>query len=211
MKKEDPSPMEQGDYVVTQSGSRPVPDPTVLTTQQLQREILMLKELIETRLDSYDTGIRLLQANADKAPSISVVEKSVESLRALHEEKFKSIAVQFSERDTRTEQTSRDSKVAVDAALQAAKEAVGEQNKSNAASIAKSEAGFTKQIDQTILLVTSMTASLNDKIDDIKTRLTSIDGEKRGVGLSASLVLSIISAIASIAVVISVVVLVMHK
>ena len=43
--------------------------------------------------------------------------------------------------------------VAVDAALQAAKEAVGEQNKSNALAIAKSEATFTKQIDQIGVLI----------------------------------------------------------
>src|SRR5579859_5246367 len=120
---------------------RPVPDPTVLTTQQLQREIGTSRELVEalasgmqrvfeTRLDAMDKAIQLLQAETDRAPARIV--QVVDHLRSVHDEKFRSIDKQFLERDTRTEQTSRDSKVAVDAALQAAKEAVGEQNKSNA-------------------------------------------------------------------------------
>jgi hypothetical protein len=146
-------------------GSRPVPDPTVLTTQQLQREIMMLRELVDTRFSGMDRAILLLQNMADKSPTINEVYVK-------HEEKFNSIALQFVERDARTEQTSKDSKVAVDAALQAAKEAVGEQNKSNALSISKSEAAFTKQIDQIGVIISTMTSGLNDKIDDIKNRIT---------------------------------------
>jgi hypothetical protein len=101
---------------------------------------------------------------------------------AKHEEKFNSVQVQFAERDTRTEQTSKDSKVAVDAALQAAKEAVGEQNKSSTLAIAKSEAATTKQIDQISVIINTMAKGLDDKIDDIKTRLTSIEGRAKGLG-----------------------------
>lgn len=157
---------------------RPDPDPTVLTTQALLREILNLKEIFETRIAGMDKAIVLLQTTSDRVPSW--VEKAVGQLRELHDEKFSSIQTQFAERDTRTEQTSRDSKVAVDAALQAAKEAVGEQNKSNALAIAKSEAAFTKQIDQIGLLIQTTAKATDDKIDDIKTRLTTIEGIKQG-------------------------------
>src|SRR5580658_3724506 len=61
---------------------------------------------------------------------------------------FAGIQTQFIERDTRVEQTAKGSKEALDAALQAAKEAVGEQNKSNSVAIAKSEAATNKQMDQ---------------------------------------------------------------
>ena len=117
---------------------RPIPDPTVLTTQQLAVAILNLKELFESRMSAMDKAVELLQQTANRSPTVNEVYMQ-------HEERFKSIAVQFAERDIRTEQTSRDSKVAVDAALQAAKEAVGEQNKSSALAIAKSEAATTKQ------------------------------------------------------------------
>jgi hypothetical protein len=195
-------------------GSRPVPDPTVLTTQQLNREILSLKELLAARFEGYDKAIELLQARADKSPSIDVVDVNVKSLGALVDEKFKGVQIQFQERDIRTEQTSRDSKVAVDAALQAAKEAVGEQNKSSALAIAKSEAATTKQIDSIVLLIQSSNKGIDDKIDDMKNRLTTIEGAKAGgkeQTQSISTVVAIIAAIVSVLVPISVVIVTLAK
>ena len=181
-------------------GSRPVPDPTFLTTDQLRREISALKELSEiarlgivdqltTRLEAMDKAIILLQTTSDKMPKH--VSEAVQTLEKLHEEKFNSIATQFRERDTRTEQAAKDSKVAIDAALQAQKEAVGEQNKSNALAISKSEAAFTKQIDQTTVIVaaqgkaldekiSSMGKSLDDKISDMKDRIGTIETSSLG-------------------------------
>jgi len=169
--------------------SRPDPDPTTLTTQSLYREVNALHDLIKSeanatssglaaRLDGADRERLHLQAQIDMFPTEA--SRRIDTLRVLHQEKFDSIQVQFTERDTRTEQTSRDSKVAVDAALQAAKEAVGEQNKSSALAIAKSEASTTKQIDQQGLLIASSTQGLDDKIDDIKDRLTRIEGGASG-------------------------------
>jgi hypothetical protein len=159
-------------------GSRPVPDPTVLTTDQLRREISALRELIETRLDGMDKAIELLQAATDRYPAS--IKAAVATLQELHAEKFQSIAIQFMERDTRTEQTSRDGKVAIDAALQAQKEAVGKQNESNALAIAKSEAGFTKQIDQISVLIQATAENTNGKIEDIKSRVGAIEGHSKG-------------------------------
>jgi hypothetical protein len=159
--------------ILVHEGSTPVPDPTLLTTQQLHRELTSLRELIETRLEGYDKAITLLQSTLDKSPSIA-------EMYASHGEKFHSIQTQFTERDIRTEQTARDSKVAVDAALQAAKEAVGEQNKSSALAIAKSETSTTKQIDQISVLIDNTRKSFDDKIDDIKQRLTSMEGMRKG-------------------------------
>jgi hypothetical protein len=177
---------------------RPVPDPTILTTLQLHREILGLREVIETRLAGMDKAIELIQSAADKVPS--KMDVAIQQLRELQDEKFTSIAIQFRERDTRTEQTSRDSKVAVDAALQAAKEAVGEQNKSNALAISKSEATFTKQIDQLGILINTMTTGLNDKIDDIKTRLSLIEGQRKGTGDAWGYIVGIGGLIVAIAI-----------
>jgi len=218
-----------------QSGARqssttvPVPDPTLLTTQQLIREMASLRELLETRLDGMDKAIMLIQAQADRIPSStdialqrlqelldnklanvqaqfdardravdravttaleaqkatmllqnSSLNESVSRLQELHNEKFESIATQFRERDVRTEQASKDSKVAIDAALQAQKEAVGKQNEANSAAISKSEAAFVKQIDQIGILISTMTKGTDDKIGDIKDRLTTIEGLKKG-------------------------------
>lgn len=158
--------------------SRPTPDPTILTTEQSLRGLASLREIIEARLDGMDTILGLLQTHLDHRDT--AIATGVKHLQDLIDEKFKSIATQFIERDTRTEQTSRDSKVAVDAALQAAKEAVGEQNKSAASAIAKSEAATTKQIDAIGILISTTAKASDDKIDDLKTRLTTIEGHSNG-------------------------------
>lgn len=178
----------------------PNPDPTILTTQQLLREIATSRELVEskvdglqamfeTRLDGMDKAIEILNKISDRA--MSTIAESVSQLQKLHEEKFRSIATQFAERDTRTEQTSRDSKVAVDAALQAAKEAVGEQNKSNSLAIAKSETAFTKQIDQIGVQISTQQKGSDDKIDDIKSRLQSIESTKKGSDSTWAIVIAV--------------------
>ena len=151
----------------------PVPDPTTLTTQQLQREVAALRDILESRLDGMDKAITLIQRAVDRSPTIA-------EIYAEFREKFNSVQTQFTERDTRTEQTSRDSKVAVDAALQAAKEAVGEQNKSSALAIAKSEAATTKQIDQIGTIISTMERAFNDKISDMKDRMTFVQGHAKG-------------------------------
>lgn len=189
----------------------PIPDPSLLTTKQLQREVFGLRELletrlvgtdttsrlvreiIETRLDGMDKAIRLLQDTADKFPAR--IDEKITALKEVHQqkfeamfdtniEKFSSIQTQFRERDVRAEQSSKDSKVAVDAALQAAKEAVGEQNKSSALAIAKSETATVKQIDQLATLIQSMTKGFDDKIGDVKDRLTRIEGKGEGTDKS---------------------------
>jgi hypothetical protein len=185
----------------------PIPDPSLATTRQLYREILSLRELlevklnsagndaalirniIETRLDGMDKAIKLLQDTADEFPARidekitalrEVQEQKMVALESKHGEKFSSIYTQFKERDVRTDQSSKDSKVAVDAALQAAKEAVGEQNKSSALAIAKSESATTKQIDQLGVLIHQMDKAFDDKIADLKDRMTRIEGSRSG-------------------------------
>ncbi len=171
-------------------GSVPVPDPTILTTAALIREIdalkertthdnRLLRELIEARLDGNDAAVQLLRATTDHIPQ--AIDDAVQGLQELHEEKFNSIGIQFKERDVRTDQTSRDSKVAVDAALKAQQEAFAEQNKSSALAISKSEAATTKQIDLITQSMGNLAKAIDDKIGDIKDRLTSIESRSQGV------------------------------
>src|SRR3984893_2075014 len=200
----------------------PQPDPTLLTTAQLTREIsnarelieskvsgavLMLegriaanasaletvrimvdrhvdtaindlKEILETRFVGMDRAVNLLQDIQNRVPMIT--DEKVNQLRSLHQEKFDSIAVQFAERDTRTEQTAAGVKIAVDAALQAAKEAVAEQNRSFALATGKSETATMKQIDALGLAIQTANKGLDDKIADMKDRLTRIEGMDLG-------------------------------
>jgi hypothetical protein len=185
----------------------PVPDPSLLTTRALQREIFALRELIEvklgtatmaaeharevveTRLDGMDLAIQLLQATADKFPAR--IDEKITALQSVHDEKFaavnaamaekfNSIQTQFAERDVRTEQAAGAVKIAVDAALQAQKEAAGEQNRSNTLAQTKSETATTKQIDQIGTLIQNNTKSFDDKINDVKDRVNRIEGSGEG-------------------------------
>jgi len=119
------------------------------------------KEIIETRLLGNDKAIELVREEAHQIPVL--IRAEVSQLKELHNEKFDSVQRQFSERDVRTEQTSKDNKVAIDAALQAQKEAV-----------AKSEVGFTKQIDGITSLLTSIQKATDDKFSDMRTLINTM-------------------------------------
>jgi hypothetical protein len=157
---------------------------------QVQKsEISGLLRTIETRLGAMDKATELLRENLGIVPTEmdrqvshlrEFIEARIESTQVARDERFHSIDLQFKERDTRMELTTRDSKTAVDAALQAAKEAVGEQNKSSALAIAKSETSVTKQIDQLQTLIQTNNDGTNDKINDVKARLDRGEGLVRG-------------------------------
>jgi hypothetical protein len=156
--------------------------------QMHDSEIRGLLKIIETRIDAMDKATELLRENISVVPTEmdrqvthlrEYMVARIESTQVARDERFHSIDLQFKERDTRTDQSSRDSKVAVDAALQAAKEAVGEQNKSSALAIAKSETSTTKQIDQLQTLIQTNNDATSDKINDIKARLDRGEGLTR--------------------------------
>jgi len=166
----------------TDVGPGIVQDPTALTTQQLVRENFWLRELLQEqiagitqRLEGSDKAVKLLQAFADRTPTTMDVQNQVVQLREVIMEKIEGIKTQLSERDGQADKASRDVKAAVDAAFAAAKEAVAEQNKSNALAIAKSEAGFTKQIDGLSEQNKSNMKGIDEKISDIKDRITIIE------------------------------------
>lgn len=151
---------------------RPDPDPTILTTQQLQREVASLKELFITRLDAMDKAVALLQAFADKQPTIAVVDTDLRALGKLMEEKFASVQMQLIEREKRTTQITTDGKLALSAALDSQDKAVS-----------KSEANFVKQIDTLGGQLGLMSKNLDDKINDIKDRFNGLAGlQTRGEG-----------------------------
>jgi len=144
-----------------------VSDPSTLTTQQLWREVLNLRELLESRISSIEKSIQVAHEDLVRVPTD--VQKQVGNLKQLHEEKFNSVAIQFAERDTRIAQKDRDTKIAIDAAFQSASMAV-----------AKNEVVMSKQLDQITALIQTETRALSGQIDDLKQRVTRIEG--MGVG-----------------------------
>jgi hypothetical protein len=138
-------------------GRRPDPDPTLLTTEQLLRSIAAIRLEAKGWVDS----LQLL------------LEAKITGKDNFYAEKFSSIQTQFQERDVRTDQTASQVKLAVDAALQAQKEAAGEQAKSFSAATTKSETAMNRQIE-----------GLDGKITDVKDRLNRV--EAMSVGISSN-------------------------
>jgi hypothetical protein len=149
------------------------PDPTLAVNKLVLREITQLKEIFHQRFEGYDKAIELLQKSADKEPSASMVDSKVSHLAELTEEKFLSvttgIANQFALRDT-----------ALVAALKTQQEAVANQQIANDKATSKTELSVEKRIEGISVLLVSVQEGLNGKIDDLKTRLTSMEGVKRG-------------------------------
>lgn len=161
------------------------PDPSALTTQAILREIASLKELVFTRIDAMDKAMVLFNDNIVRVPTD--VDKQVGNLHRLIDEQFnvvdrrfettgeqfRGIQVQFSERDDRVSESATAATTAVNAALQAQKEAAG-----------KSEQGTAEQLNQLRLLLQTAASGLGDKNDDLKERVTRI--ESFGIGTTAA-------------------------
>jgi hypothetical protein len=147
----------------------PVPDPTLLTTELLRREIGGLRELLEVRLSGMDRANQLLSDNVTSRQITT--DKQIAYLAELHDEKFAGVGRQVLDRDIRSEQAILANKVAFDAALQALKEAILAQNTANAAAISKSEVATAKQIDSLQAIIQSSNDALSGRVGDLKERL----------------------------------------
>lgn len=160
----------------------PVPDPTARTLEQSAAAIAAAKEVLEVRIDGLENELKR-QAEGLEARQPAIIAE-VTHLRQLMEEKFRGVAEQFAGRDT-----------ALAAALLAQKTSVEDQNKSNALATSKSETAFTKQIDSIGELIRTANKASDDKIDDIRARLTLIEGQKSGGQDNTKTIFGIIGAI----------------
>ena len=174
----------------------PIPDPTLLTTQQLLRELASLREIVETRFAAMDKANSVLSETVNRTPT--AIQTAVANLKEVYDERFKSvqqqlgdrggtyderfssIAQQFSERDVRTDQAATASASALAAALQAAKEAVFEQAQAAAKAAEKTELSFTKQIDQIQLQIKTIGDGFSDRIAELKERIDRGEGQTSG-------------------------------
>lgn len=73
------------------------------------------------------------------------------------------------------------------AALQAQKEAAQKQTDSFAAILSESKSGSTKQID-----------GLNEKIDDLKERMSESGGKSQGIGQALTMIIAAIAMVAAV-------------
>lgn len=155
---DDPAHMER----------RPIPDPTVLTTQQLLGAIASLKELVMQRLDGMDKA---------SAKSEKLFRAEITALRDVQNQKFKSIQVQFRERQ-----------INIAAEIAAGKEAVN-----------KAEEATTKQSDEQARRIDATRDGLTDKIEDIKSRLNLREGKGSGMEASWGILVAVVGMVIGVA------------
>jgi hypothetical protein len=152
--------------------------------EETAAEVGQLRELLQTRLDGMDQAIRLNAEIIGRMPAER--DAAIKHLADLHDEKFASIALQFAERDVRTEQATEGAKQALDAALLAQKELVAQHNEANSAAAAKAEASFTKQIDQIGTIIQTLEKALDARITELKERIDRGEGSTAGAAGSRS-------------------------
>jgi hypothetical protein len=172
--------------------SVPRPDPTVLTTQALEKQIGALKELVFTRMDSMEKALDSLLAKADRRPSVCELEARIDG-------RLKAIELRFDERDLRFEASFLANKSSVEAAFVALKEAVKEQNIASSTAIAKAENATTKEIDSLKTLISLESKSMDDKHGDFRSRLTTIESTSTSQGRIFSLILTGLGLIIAVA------------
>jgi hypothetical protein len=182
----------------------PRPDPTLLTTEALNREVNALREVFVTRLDGYDKAIAILQVATNRSPTPGEINLDLSNFKDLVVEKFNGVTERFKgisdsiqQRDVRlgqAEQAAKDavttaftgSEKAVASAFAAAKEAVGAQSDSFDKAVTKAELATTKLLDALNVQIATSANGLDDKIDDLKALINKLDSrlttlESRGV------------------------------
>jgi seryl-tRNA synthetase len=152
-----------------EGGSRPVPDPTVLTLQSQERALSAQRELFDARFKALEDEVARIKVEDDKVDQRlilradgvpALIEAAINQSQTLTAEKFRGVADQFAGRD-----------VALAAALLAQKTSVDEQNKANAASSAKQEGAITKQIEGIQAYNTANSKGTDDKLEGVKALL----------------------------------------
>lgn len=186
-----------------------VPGPPSLTTEELRRDVSALREILQARLDGMDRATVVLSETVNRTPT--AIQIAVSHLQELHDERFKSIALQFTERDVRTEQAATASASALAAALQAAKEAVFEQAQAAAKAAEKTELSFTKQIDQIQVQITTVAKGFDDRIGELKERIDRGEGTDSGAAVQRTdQRLNMSQVIAGIAALVTVITLILY-
>jgi HAMP domain-containing protein len=132
----------------------PVPDPTLLTTQALEREVEVLRDII-------DREIRALR---------ELVFDRIKGHGIVCDEKFARVERQFHSVESLRLEQKKDTKDAVDAALTSQKEAVF-----------KSETSMTGRLEQLSQTVATQVDSLRREIGDTKERIGEVASQAEGI------------------------------
>jgi hypothetical protein len=169
-----------------------VPDPSVLTTEALDREVGHLRELLGSRIIELAKDFDLFKESHGDHHA-AAVDSAIRHRRELTEEQFRgvqakleSIQRQFEERDLRFAQSTKSADEAIKAALASAEKAV-----------AKSEDAFTKEIDSIKELISTTAKAQDQQIRDIKDEQTGSRGQASGIDKTWALVMTLVPILVS--------------
>ena len=141
---------------------KPDPDPTLLTTESLLREIAHLKELTAEKFETQRMRTDALENRLDH--KYVETADAIRNLRDLHEEKFKGL-------DQLGRQAREDNQTRLDAAFKSANDTRD-----------KIEESLTKQIDALNNKTEAANKATNEKIDRLTSRLDTGEGKTKGAG-----------------------------
>jgi hypothetical protein len=139
--------------VSERENSRPTPDPTVLTTEQLERAIENVTKLLESRIKAVDDGCTL---------------------------RFETVKGQFVLVERQRVEQKEDTTRAVEAAFSAAKEGITLQTTASERAITKSETAMLEQLKQLGANFKTEIKGVTDGLGEVKDRVSKIESLKQG-------------------------------
>ena len=158
--------------------SVPVPDPTLLTTEALRREIAWTREITDEKFkafrDLHDVLERRMVAEIATLGALSserraAIEQEMKAFRETTDGLFRAVDSRFHERDVRFDQAAAEAERAVQAALASLN-----------LLFARTELQFNKQIDQLGSTLTLTNTNMTQRLDDLKTNVSEIQGNRQG-------------------------------
>ena len=156
---------------MTETLARVMEDPSEPTREALQREVEGIHRDLAARQETRQREHATLQ---------ELVETLLQGASQISSEKFHSIETQLNLVERQRVEQKKDTKDAVDAALQAAKEAVKEQTTASERAIAKSEAATNKQLEQLNVTFATAIKGVTDLLNDTKERVAKVESLKQG-------------------------------
>ena len=159
-------------------GNIPLPDPTVLTTKQLLREIEGVKDLLQGQLDDRGT----------------LSDQKILALARLMDEKFVGVGTRFDLGEASRIELSGQGQIALAAALATSEKALD-----------KAQADTEKRIEQLNGTIDAAFVGMTVRIDDLKDRLSRAESGRTGqrdayagLYLAAGLVVAVVSIAVSV-------------
>jgi hypothetical protein len=99
-------------------------DPTTLTTEQLRREVLMLRELLESRIGAVEKASEVFSDNLQRVPT--QLDREISKILQLMEERFTCMNTLIQEKETRWKDVEKRNQTAIETALTARMDALNE-------------------------------------------------------------------------------------